>query len=250
VSIYKEFAKVYASGDYPQFSKHMANILPPLLNSLNAKPKSLLDVACGEGAFAIAMAQKGFAVTGIDLSSEMLTIAKMQEKQISQKVLFQKMDMRKLRLSSSFDLITCWFDSLNYLLTNKDLEVTFKGIYNHLNTGGYFIFDMNTIYWLQTLADRYAVTIEKETNDVFQVHRHTFDEETKIATFHLIAFLKENSHWIRRVNETHFERGYTLDEIRLSLNKAGLTEIACYGNLEERLPFAKESKRIWFITKK
>lgn len=250
MSIYNEFAAIYAAGAYPQFSRQMAAVIPSLLTALKSQPKTLLDIACGEGTFAIAMAQQGFDVTGIDQSSEMLSIAKRKAKRHVRKAVFQRMDMRNLELQETFDLITCWFDSLNYLLTNKDLETTFKGVHAHLNSGGFFIFDMNTIFWLKTLADRYAVVIEKETNDIFQVHRHTFDEEKSIAAFHLIAFLKENDCWHRRVDETHYERGYTIEEIRSCLDNAKLTEVDCYGNLEERHPYTPQSKRVWFIAKK
>ncbi len=228
----------------------MAKLVLSILRNLECQPNTVLDIACGEGTFAIAMAKTGLDVIGIDRSKEMLRIAREQAKAANLLIEFYEMDMRQLDLRQSFDLITCWFDSLNYLLTLNDLKKAFKAIYDHMNPDGLFIFDMNTIYWLKTLADRYAVIIEKETSDVFQVHRHTYDKTTRIATFHLIAFLKENDCWQRRVDETHHERGYTLDEIRSCLNTAGLSEIACYGNLEERLPYTKESKRVWFITKK
>jgi len=250
LTIYDDFAFIYASGDYPQFSQEMANLLSSYLDTLDFRPKTLLDVACGEGTFAIAMAKKKHDVTGIDQSKTMLRIAREKAKHANVKVDFHEMDMRQLKLSKSFDIVTCWFDSLNYLLTMDDLFSTFNGIQQHLNTGGFFIFDLNTIHWLTTLAQRYAATIERETNEIFQVHRHTYDSETKIATFHLIAFLKENECWVRRVDEIHYERGYTLNEIRTSLQNTGLTEIASWGDFGQRLPVTADSKRVWFITKK
>ena len=248
--VYKKFASVYASGDYPQYSREMASLLPALLEKLNLRPKTLLDVACGEGTFANAMAEKGYHVTGIDQSQEMLRIARENAHRVNLDVEFHEMDMRELKLSKSFDLVTCWFDSLNYLLTTEDLYLTFNRVQHHLNKGGFFIFDINTIYWLRTLAQRHAVTIEKETKDFFQVHRHSYNETTHIATFHLIAFIKENNCWLRYVDEKHLERGYSFDEIRTSLQKAGLTEIYSWGNFKHHTPVTPESKRVWFITKK
>jgi ubiquinone/menaquinone biosynthesis C-methylase UbiE len=250
LSIYKEFATIYATGEYPQFSQDVAKILPSLLESLDVSPKTLLDIACGEGTFAIAMAHHGLEVTGIDQSAEILAIAREKAQQAKLNITFHQMDMRKLNLSGSFNLITCWFDSLNYLLTINDVQSTFNGVAHRLNKKGLFVFDLNTIYWLRTLAERRAVTIERETDEVFQVHRHSFDEDSKIATFNFIAFIKENDYWVRRVDETHHERGYTLKEIRTCLKNAGLTEIACWGNLEERTPIISNTKRVWFVTKK
>ena len=247
--IYREFAQLYTSGDYPEFSTYMAQLLPSILKQYHLQPSTLLDIACGEGTFAVLMAKKGYKVTGIDQSPEMLAFARKKAQREKLSISFQQMDMRHLKLQTSFDLVTCWYDSLNYLLTLDDLETTFIGIAQHMNSGGYFIFDLNTIHWLTTLAQRYAVRVERETNDIFQVHRHTFDEDTRIAVFHIIGFLKDNDCWIRRVDEHHHQRGYTLDEIRHCMKKAGLTEIACWGNLEERLTVVVDSKRVWFLVK-
>lgn len=248
--IYREFAQLYASGDFPEFSTYMAQLLPSVLKQYHIQPTTILDVACGEGTFAVLMTKQGYKVTGIDQSPEMLTLARKKAQAENLIISFHEMDMRHLKLQATFDLATCWYDSLNYILTLDDLEATFTGIAQHLNADGYFIFDLNTIHWLTTLAQRYAVRVERETNDIFQVHRHSYDKNTRIAVFHIIGFLKENDCWIRCVDEHHQQRGYTLDEIRQCLETAGFTEIACWGNLEERFPIAAYSKRVWFLVKK
>ena len=250
VMIYRGFAQLYSLGDFPEFSAQMAQLLPSLLEQYHLQPSTILDIACGEGTFAILMAKRGYEVTGIDRSPEMLTFARKKAQKENLNISFHEMDMRHLELQTTFDLVTCWYDSLNYILNLDDLEATFTGVAQHLNSNGYFVFDMNTIHWLTTLAQRYAVRVERETNDIFQVHRHSYDENTRIAVFHIIGFLKENDCWIRRVDEHHHQRGYTLDEIRHCLNKASLTEIASWGNLEERLPVSADSKRVWFFVKK
>ncbi len=248
--IYRDFARLYATGDYPKFSAHIAEILPSVLKQLRFQPTTILDLACGEGTFAITMAKNGFKVTGLDKSSEMLSFAKKKARAENVAVNFAKMDIRQLELDTTFDLVTCWFDSLNYLLELEDLESTFTAVEQHLKPKGLFIFDVNTIFWLTTLAQRYPAIVEKDTNDIFQVHRHSYNADTHIATFQITGFLKENGLWTRQVEEIHHERGYTLEEIRSCLLKAKLTEVASWGNLEERLPITKDSKRAWFVTRK
>ncbi len=248
--IYREFARLYTLGDFPEFSTYMGQLLPSILEQYHLQPTTILDVACGEGTFAVMMAKQGYKVTGIDQSPEMLIIARKKAQAENIALSFHEMDMRHLKLQTTFDLVTCWYDSLNYILTLDDIETTFTSVSQHMNPDGRFIFDLNTIHWLRTLAQRYAVRVERETNDIFQVHRHSYDENSRIAVFHIVGFLKENDCWIRRVDEHHHQRGYTLDEIRRCLKKAGLAEIACWGNLEERLPVAANSKRMWFLVKK
>ena len=68
--LYDQFAIVYQRGPYLQFSKGLAeSVLPEYLDDLGIKGKELLDVACGEGSFAVTMAKGGYQVTGIDLQA-------------------------------------------------------------------------------------------------------------------------------------------------------------------------------------
>ena len=123
----------------------MAETLPTILEKFNIKPQEILDIACGEGTFAVEMAKRGFRVVGVDISKEMLKFAKEKAKNENVNVEFIYGDMRSLGFNEEFDLATCWYDSLNYLLTLKDLEKAFAGVYKALKKDELFIFDMNTI---------------------------------------------------------------------------------------------------------
>lgn len=250
MGIYEDFASLYASGKYPEYSQHIAELFTPLLQKLEITPQTLLDLACGEGTFAIAMAKQGFRITGIDKSKQMLKLAKAKSYQEKIQVTWRQLDIRELDYSEAFDVITCWFDSLNYLLELEDLCKTFNGVQKALRKDGLFVFDMNTIYWLTTLAQRYACSVERDIDEIFQVHRHSYDEQSNIAAFHITGFIKEGGRWLRRVDEIHHERGYTIEEIRDCLQKAELTELACSGNLAEPTPLTPESRRVYFLTQK
>ena len=75
MDVYGEFAAVYSRGDYPDFSRQMAEHLPGALEQLGVRPESLLDIACGEGTFAVAVARQGLEVTGVDASPQMIECA-------------------------------------------------------------------------------------------------------------------------------------------------------------------------------
>ena len=75
--MFDQFAKVYARGSHPDLSHQMADVLPSVMKHYKIPsngPLKLLDIACGEGTFAVEMAKKGWVVTGIDLSEEMLRL--------------------------------------------------------------------------------------------------------------------------------------------------------------------------------
>jgi len=249
MSIYERFAYFYAKGPYPQYSERMAELLPSVLERFGVKPRMILDLACGEGAFAVAMAKKGMQVTGIDLSPHILQFAKEHAKKQNVRVEFLIQDMCSLPFEERFDLITCWYDSLNYLLKLEQLEKAFAGVYRALKRGELFIFDMNTIYGLAVNWKRHSCYVQQDTSELFEIHRPSYDFEKNIATLRITGFVKERNGWTR-IDEEHKERGYSLEEIKQSLKKVGLKELACWGSMQEMSELKPDSGRVWFITQK
>ncbi|MCS7240468.1 MAG: class I SAM-dependent methyltransferase [Candidatus Bipolaricaulota bacterium] len=94
MGIYREFARLYTCGAYPEYSRRMAELLPAVLKRFGANPETLLDLACGEGTFAVLMAQQGLRVTGVDASPEMLRFARKKAEEAGVEVHFIEQDMR------------------------------------------------------------------------------------------------------------------------------------------------------------
>ena len=107
MSVYEEFAFFYTIGTYTQYSQKMAEILPQVLEKYQVKPETVLDLACGEGSFAILMSKTGYQVTGADQSESMLRIARDRAEEEQVQVEFLNADMRSLTFNQQFDLITC-----------------------------------------------------------------------------------------------------------------------------------------------
>jgi len=244
MGIYETFAVSYTQGPYPRFSQGMAELLPFVLDKFGRTPRRVLDVACGEGAFAVAMAGAGYLVTGVDRAPRMLEIARERAKLARVDVRFLCQDMRHLEVPGTYDLVTCWFDSLNYLLTSHDLEIAFAGVASHLASDGLFIFDMNTLHGLAVEWQRDRCYVQQDALDILELHRPTYDNEASIATLCIDGFLRDGDHWLR-YTEIHRERGYSLKEIRGCLQRAGLVELACWGSIRELTPPAPDSGRVW-----
>jgi len=226
MTIYREFARFYACGAYPDYSRRMAELLPPVLERFEARPKTVLDLACGEGTFAVEMARQGYKVTGVDLSPEMFRLAREKAEEAGVEVRFIQQDMRGLSLDEEFDLVTCWYDSLNYLLEYEEFVAAFKNVARVLSSDGLFIFDMNTRYCLAVYWQRHPAYVQQDTGELFEVHRPGYDYER---------------------DEVHRERGYTLEQIKQALREADLCELACWGNLREMSEPKPDSGRVWFV---
>jgi len=249
MSFYNEFAQVYARGDYPTLSQAVAEIVPGIFKQYKIPtPGKLLDVACGEGSFALSMAKSGWQVTGIDQSEEMLRLAKHRAKQAQAPITFIKHDMRFLDFSDEFDLATCWFDSLNYMLTTDDLQSTFNNIARALKPGGWFLFDMNTTYGLAVHWQKEKCYVQQETPDLLELHRTDYDFENHIATLNITWFVREGQIW-QKFEEEHLERAFSIQEIVNCLEYAGLSVVNKFGGIRHQRPLQADSNRVWFLTR-
>jgi SAM-dependent methyltransferase len=250
MTLYDQFAAVYQRGPYLRFSQALAeSVLPDYLVDLGLKPTDVLDVACGEGSFAVAMAKLGYNVTGVDQSPQMIDLAVERTREESEAVKFFVGDMRSLPYESEFDLVTCFFDSLNYMLTVKDLQEAFKNAYTALRSGGFYIFDMNTIYGLAVDWMRQETYIQNEGEDFMEIHRQFFDYENQVATMEITIFKQRDDLW-ERIDELHRERGYPIADIQFLLNEIGFTIAGMYGSLKKRTDVQQTSPRVWFAARK
>lgn len=248
--IYDQFASIYQRGPYVRFSQGLAeSVLPDYLKDLGIKPTDLLDIACGEGSFAVAMSKQGYNVTGIDQSHRMIALAKERARDEKETVNFLVEDMRSIPYAGVFDLCTCFFDSLNYMLSVNDLLEAFQNAYKALRPGGFFIFDMNTIYGLAVDWMREETYIQNEADDFMEIHRQSFDYENQIATMEITIFKKRRSLW-ERIDETHRERGYPIADIQFLINQTGFEIAGMYGSLSKRTDVQTTSPRVWFAVRK
>jgi SAM-dependent methyltransferase len=188
-------------------------------------------VACGPGEFALAMAQRGLQVTGVDQSPEMLAIARRnaQEKNIA--ITFLEQDMRRLELAAPLDAATCLYDSLNYLVTDADFRQALGAIAGVVRPGGLFLFDMNTI---QGLATRWGnrVWVIQDNEEALEVDQSEFDYDAGIATLTVNAFLRRERDLYERIREIHRERGYAVPTIDRELGAAGFEVLGRWSSPE------------------
>jgi SAM-dependent methyltransferase len=250
LSLYQKFAQIYAQGQYPDFSLYFSSLLPGLCEKFGMPSSgNLLDVACGEGTFAIQAGRQGWSVTGIDQSDEMLNLARQQSARAGVSAKFDKIDMRELDFCNEFDLSTCLFDAVNYMLEEIDLKLTFSGVNRALKPSGWFIFDMNTIYGLSTRWSAQSSSVPIDTDDLIAIHRPIFDFEKQLATMHITGFIRQNKFW-ERIDEIHQEKGYPIESIKNLLGETGFEIVHTLGSIEGGTPPKVESGRVWFIAQK
>lgn len=228
--------------NYPAWVTYIEN----LLNLYNIQENKIFDLACGTGICLELWSGRGYAVFGLDKSMEMLEICKKRFGRLhGGSVYLVNGDMRNFCFSSKLPIITCLYDSLNHLTTVDDLFSCLQSVYDTLETGGIFIFDMNTIHCLR---DEWGnSTFYRRDANIDSVWSNTFDPATYISTLKLTLKIRENG-LIKTVNEFHQERGYRLSLVQDMLVKVGF-RITLYQHLTFE-PAQENNLRIMGVAEK
>jgi ubiquinone/menaquinone biosynthesis C-methylase UbiE len=239
---YGKFARFYDKMRTDVPYETGAEYLFSIWRKLGITPKSVLDLGCGTGSASLILSERGFDVTGIDLSEAMIKIAKSKTK----KVKFLVGDMRTLKLEKKFDVVVCLCDSLNYLLKESEIKETFKRVYGVLKKGGAFIFDVNTIYKITTSW------LSKGCTDFDYMHvcwQNNVDREMNSNRVVVDFFVKEKNGKFDHFQEIHGERGYPLEFLKKTLEKTGF-RLEGYWDAFTFNPPKKTSKRVYFAAVK
>lgn len=207
----------------------------------------LLDLACGTGSMSEEMCRLSYDVIGADYSYGMLSRA--MEKKIDSGLPIQYIcqDMRELELYSTVDAVLCTLDSLNHLECFKDVETVFQKIYENLEKGGVFIFDMNTPYKHREVLGNEIYMYD--TDDVYCVWENNYEPEENTVNIRLDFFELTDDGKYSRSCEEITEHAYEPDRVRAALENTGFEVIGCYkADTEE--PLDDKSERMVFAARK
>ena len=130
--MYTGFAEVYdelmADVDYETW----ADFYVRLMNHYGIQEGKVCECACGTGALTIPLYRRGFQMTGVDLSQDMLWIAAQKARSSGIGIPFVRQDMRQLRLHRPMDAVLATCDGVNYLLDDRDLTAFFQAAWQAL----------------------------------------------------------------------------------------------------------------------
>ncbi len=214
---------------------------------LDSEKNLVLDLGCGTGTLTELFYRKGYDVIGVDFSQEMLNIALDKKEKSGSEILYLCQDMRELDLYSTVGTVVSACDSVNYLLEEEDVIETFRLVNNYLYPGGIFIFDFNTVYkYEQVIGD---TTIAENRDDCSFIWDNFYHEEACINEYDLTIFVKEGKEELfRKFTETHYQRGYTLEEMKAFIKAAGMEFVKAVDADTHKTP-TEISERIYIIAR-
>jgi SAM-dependent methyltransferase len=201
-----------------------------------ADPKTVLDLACGTGIPTLMLARRGYRVTGVDRSPEMLEVLDGKKGDLPVKTV--RADIRDFAVDEPLEAAICLYDSVNYLLTEDDLVRFFDCVRRAIVPGGLFVFDMNTVYGL---AEHWGTRTQvREVGDIYSIWQNSYDTETRVSTLHLTFWeTPEPGKAGEKFEEVHQERAYEPIEVDRCLKRAGFREAHFFqhGSFIEPGPF-------------
>lgn len=189
----------------------------------------ILDLGCGTGVMTEYLAQKGYDMIGVDSSFDMLDVAaSKQSERLSRNhekenynILYLCQDMRSFELYGTVAAIYSICDSINYITEPEDLIQVFKLVNNYLDPEGLFIFDFNTDYkYREVIGDTVIAENREEGSFIWE---NSYDIKKQINEYDLTIFIpSEQEGLFEKHEEVHFQRGYTLEEMKSFLKQSGL----------------------------
>ena len=183
----------------------------------------------------------GYNVTGLDGSQEMLAHARSSAPR-SQFILA---DARFLTHTHAFDAVISTFDSLNHMMTLRELEAVMSNVYEALEPAGLFFFDMNMERgFLEHWAEHFSIVEETEAT----ILRGHYDRRERTGRYDITMFRLEQDEW-RRTDALIMEKCYSMREIKGALRQAGFRKFSIF-DAERDLGLTDHTGRIFFLAHK
>ena len=243
---YTSFARVYDTFMDNVPYKEWADYLGKILKEYGIDDGLVLDLGCGTGNMTEMLASSGYDMIGVDNAEEMLEIAMEKKVESGHDILYLLQDMREFELYGTVRAVISACDSVNYITDDEDLTEVFRLVNNYLDPEGLFVFDFNTEYkYREILGEQ---TIAEDREECSFIWDNYYDKDERINEYELTLFVRdeEQPQLYRKYQEEHFQRAYTLEQIRHT--EAGLEYVTSYDDYTKESPHDR-SERICVVAR-
>jgi SAM-dependent methyltransferase len=238
MSIYNNFAKVYDLFMEETPYEDWINNIEAIWMNHNKNPKSILDMGCGTGTITNLLHKKGYDITGLDNSIEMLSEASSKSSANNDNILYICQDMKHLALHKPVDSI------ISYILEEKELLIVFNKVSKFLNKKGLFIFDINTLFKYENILSNN--NFSGSWDNAAYIWENSYNEKTRINEYYTSFFIESEYGLYERYEEEHHQKAYSFYEMELIINKSELKllEILDADTLDKA---NEKSQRVYFV---
>lgn len=213
---YDPFAWLYTNYWGDEFHRQAMPVLEQLILDRVPPGAAILDLCCGDGRITTQLARRGYRMTGIDGSEEMLACARSR----NPKIRYLLADARDFDLPLQFDAVISTFDALNHVMTRRDLRAVFRCVFASLNPGRWFAFDLNREEAYRDLWVRTAHSVDKST---VSISRGSWNARRRIARCDVTLF-RHNGEW-QRSDFVLTQKCHAEADVLAGLEAAGFADV-------------------------
>ncbi len=190
----------------------------------------VLDLGCGTGKMTFELARRGYDMTGVDYSYDMLDIARNESERLGfgDKILWLCQNMCDFELYGTVDVTVSCLDCVNHLTDKKSLDKCFDLVHNYLVPGGLFVFDINGKHKFENVYADNSFVIEED--GYMCIWQNDYNSRRGICDFYITVFREDEDGKYCRYDEMQSEKMYTLKSIAESLKKSGFELIGAYSD--------------------
>ncbi len=204
---------LYNDKDYEKETDFVEEIF-----SFFGKPARILEVGCGTGNYSRIFRERGYEVSGIDISEKMIDSAK-----VKCDCAFQVGDVRSFSFERKFDACVALFAVMSYMTENSDVLNAFRNVRKHLKSDGLFVFDVwNGLAVLRTLPETRVKEVEDANTKILRIARPTLESFKHLCVVDYKYFvLDKKNQTFQELSESHVMRFYFPQEIKFFLEQSG-----------------------------
>lgn len=239
---YTSFAEVYDTFMDNVPYQEWADYLEERLKEYGIEDGLVMELGCGTGSMTQILSEKGYDMIGIDNSEDMLELAQEKKEKTGRDILYLLQDMREFELYGTVRAVVSVCDCVNYVTEEEDLAEVFRLVNNYLDPDGVFLFDFNTKYKYQEILGDQVIAEDRETCSF--IWDNYYDEEEEINEYELTLFVQceEQKSLYRKYQELHYQRAYTLEQMKELLAAGGLIFETAYDAYTLEEPTSKSER--------
>jgi SAM-dependent methyltransferase len=210
---------------WKDYAKEVA-FLVKVFECYKVKVTDLLEVGCGTGNHTQLLVARGYHVTGLDISEDVLRVARSKLKGRAKLV---QGDMRRMGAAlpgSTHDVVLCLFSSISYNQTLSDLKDTLDGMYDHLRPGGIVVFD--THFTKQGFMDGYRGEDIFDDGKIMGARLSVSKREGDMGEIEFSYLIKDGQKTILLRNDVHRLGLFNKSDFQVRMRDAGFTRIRVF----------------------
>lgn len=201
-----------------------------MIKSYSPNARNILDICCGTGEHAIRMAQRGYTVTGVDASQDMINIAQEKTNRAGVSVRYERTDIRDFKPSAQYDAAYCLGYTFLYMLTHTDVLEFFDKVKNVLIPGGVFLVDFMNGWSFLKEPSRDKFFYQAEGLKIFQFEQATLNKQDRLIHIEYCYLIDREGEQIKTIFAEEDLRIFFADEVQTLMKSSDFKNIKSFGD--------------------